>query len=128
MKGNTNTHSKFWIGDSIFNRGMNSNSESDVLGLIAYKKAIGNFVSIITGNDVKVTFHQKENSFTDGKTVTISAEMDTKNFDSTVGLALHEASHIKLTNFDVLTRILAEDYNSPIDVEYLTRVKKKYAF
>jgi len=40
-------------------------------------------------------------SYTDGKTVTISSNINEKNFDHVVGLALHEGSHIAYSDFEV---------------------------
>ena len=51
-----------------------------------------------------------------GKEVTISSKLDDKLFDSTVGLALHEGSHIKLSDFDFLRQL---DTNIP--AEYFNR-------
>jgi hypothetical protein len=71
--------------------------------LASHRRAIANFVSIVTGQSIPVKFSTKGDSYTDGKVVTISANItDPKEFDPAVGLALHEGSHIKLSNFDLL--------------------------
>lgn len=71
--------------------------------LASHRRAIANFVSIVTGQSIPVKFSTKGDSYTDGKAVTISANIaDPKEFDPAVGLALHEGSHIKLSNFDLL--------------------------
>ena len=44
-------------------------------------------------------------SFTDGKSVTISGTINEKNFDHVVGLALHEGSHIVYSDFDVFADV-----------------------
>ena len=49
--------------------------------------------------------NSKDESFTDGKKVTIGANIDDKKFDVAVGLALHEGSHIKLSDFNVLRNL-----------------------
>ena len=69
-------------------------------------KAIGNFVKIVSGNDVQVKYNNRDESYTDGKTVTISSKINGKSFDSTVGLALHEGSHVKLSDFKLLKSIM----------------------
>ena len=75
----------------------------DTIALAAYRRSIANFVNIVTGrNDIPVTFNDGNDSYTDGKKVVISSNIKEKNFDSTVGLALHEGSHIKLSDFDFL--------------------------
>jgi hypothetical protein len=71
--------------------------------LAAHRRAIANFVSIVTGQSIPVKFSTKGDSYTDGKVVTISANIaEPKEFDPAVGLALHEGSHIKLSNFTLL--------------------------
>ena len=69
-------------------------------------KAIGNFVKIVSGNDVSVKYNNRDESYTDGKTVTISSKVNGKSFDSTVGLALHEGSHVKLSDFTLLKKLI----------------------
>jgi len=79
----------------------------DYVKLAGYKRAIGNFVRIVTGKDnIPVVYSSGNDSYTDGTKVVISAKLDEKAFDSTVGLALHEGSHIALTNFNVLSNQL----------------------
>jgi hypothetical protein len=79
----------------------------DYIKLAGYKRAIANFVRIVTNKDnIPVVFSSGQDSYTDGTKVVISAKLDEKGFDSTVGLALHEGSHIALTNFNVLTNQL----------------------
>lgn len=95
MKQNTS----FWDGDLIQ---ANPENKKDPLVLAQYKKAISNFVNIVTGRgDISVKFHGRD-SYTDGKTVTIGSNLSERTFDPVVGLALHEGSHILLTDFDRL--------------------------
>ena len=78
----------------------------DTIALAAYRRSIANFVNIVTGrNDIPVTFSSGDDSYTDGKKVVISSNIKDKNFDSIVGLALHEGSHIKLSDFDFLKEL-----------------------
>jgi hypothetical protein len=71
--------------------------------MAAHRRAIANFVSIVTGKNIPVKFNTKGNSYTDGTTVVISSKVAEPNeFDPAVGLALHEGSHIKLSNFTLL--------------------------
>ena len=80
---------------------------NDLMKLMAYKKSISNFVSIVTGQPIPVTFNGRgDDSYTDGKSVVISAKMNDKEFDPVVGLALHEGSHIKLTDFEMLKTLM----------------------
>ncbi len=108
-----NNFSSFWLdsgwdnNSSIFDDvDENVKPKTDLVALSSYRRAIGNFVGIVTGDpDIKVTFNSSGDSYTDGKKVTISSKLDDKLFDSTVGLALHEGSHIKLSDFDFLKNL-----------------------
>jgi len=73
--------------------------------MAATLRAISNFVRIVTGENIPVKYNNKDESYTDGKTVVISGNIKDKDFDPTVGLALHEGSHCLLTDFDVLRRL-----------------------
>jgi hypothetical protein len=120
-----NTHSGFWLGDNWNNpRSMFEDVEFkpkvDLIALASYRRAVSNFVNIVTGKDIPVTFTTSGDSFTDGKSVTISAKLDETVFDSTVGLALHEGSHILLSEFDFLKNL---SFNCP--QEYFNRSDKK---
>ena len=101
-KNITNNYSSFWLDNgwdnntSIFDEDEPKKKGVDLVALASYRRAISNFVSIVTGeSDIKVTFKSNGDSYTDGKSVVISSKLDDKLFDSTVGLALHEGSHIK---------------------------------
>ena len=111
-------YSDFWFDD-------NSSIVDDVLGveepqkkqknyiqLAGHQRAIGNFVRIVSGKDIPVRFMTRGDSYTDGKTVTIGANISEKNFDQSVGLALHEGSHIAYSDFKALERAM---YSSWID-------------
>ena len=69
--------------------------------LASVRRAISNFVQIVTGKSIPVSFAQKSESCTDGKRVILSADVE-DNFDVSVGLALHEGSHIVLSDFGML--------------------------
>lgn len=98
--------SSFWMDDDTL-RSYDKGESIDSVKLMSYQRAIGNFVRILTKkDDIKVHFHTKSASRTDGKTVTISSKIDTGDFDTTVGLALHEASHCVLTDFKALPNYL----------------------
>ena len=78
----------------------------DHIQLAQYRRAISNFVNIVTGrSDIPVQFQSRDSSYTDGKRVMIGSKIDEKNFDPVVGLALHEGSHIKLSDFDFLRNL-----------------------
>ncbi len=111
---NSKHYSSFWLDDGWDKRNTSIFDEDeivqkpkvDVVALAGYRRAIANFVTIVTGDsDIKVNFTTAGNSYTDGKTVTISSKLDDKLFDSSVGLALHEGSHIKLSDFSFLKNL-----------------------
>jgi len=106
------TNSSYWLSDwdddDIVVDTMNDveKKSHDLYKLASAKKAIANFVNIVTNDDIKVTFNTRGNSYTDGKSVVIGANIvEPKDFDVAVGLALHEGSHIKLSNFQLLSDI-----------------------
>jgi hypothetical protein len=70
--------------------------------LASVRRAISNFVQIVTGKSIPVTFATKSESKTDGQKVILSADVE-DNFDVSVGLALHEGSHIVLSDFSLLS-------------------------
>ncbi|CAB4143544.1 hypothetical protein UFOVP449_215 [uncultured Caudovirales phage] len=91
--------------------------------LSSVRRAIANFVQIVTNKPVPVTFATKSDSKTDGQRVIISADVD-DNFDVSVGLALHEGSHIVLSDFTLLNEY--HSFKSAID--YSKSVIKQYVF
>ena len=119
---NKNNYSSFWLDNGWDNNSSIFDDEPvkkgvDLVALASYRRAISNFVSIVTGeSDIKVTFNTHGDSYTDGKSVVISSKLDDKLFDSAVGLALHEGSHIKLSDFDFLRNLQHE-----IPTEYYNR-------
>jgi len=119
----TSNYSSFWSDNDVRRTSIFDDEETkkgvDLVALASYRRAISNFVSIVTGkSDIKVTFNSHGDSYTDGKSVTISSKLDDKLFDSTVGLALHEGSHIKLSDFDFLKQI-----SNNIPQEYFKRAE-----
>ena len=118
-------YSSFWLDSSVFEDESNEltsveKKSNDLMKLMSYKRSIGNFVSIVTGKSIPVTFDGRgEDSYTDGKEVVISAKLDDKEFDPVVGLALHEGSHIALTDFNTLTSLRSGELPSTIDAQWL---------
>ena len=94
-----------WEDDDILVSSMDTleRKSHDIYKLAASKRAISNFVNIVTNQQIPVTFSTRGDSYTDGKSVVIGSNVvEPKDFDIAVGLALHEGSHIKLSNFNVL--------------------------
>lgn len=109
MQYNTHTNSSWWLGDNFFNSEEDvltgeivKDRTSELIKLAGYRRAISNFVNIVTGkSDIPIKF-QGNDSYTDGKSITLSASIKDTDFDPTVGLALHEGSHILLTDFNIM--------------------------
>ena len=125
--------SNYWLKDSIFEKKqsqffdepetLEKESRHDHFQLAQYQRAISNFVRIMTGrNDIVVRYNSKGENYTDGKTITLSPNIKEKEFDTAVGLALHEASHILHSDFDMLKKIMDENRR---DFTYAISERKK---
>ena len=105
----TKTHSSYWLSDwdndDIIVENLNDVEKKslDLYKLASAKRAISNFVNIVTNDSIPVIYNTRGDSYTDGKTVVIGAKVvEPQDFDVAVGLALHEGSHIKLSDFNLL--------------------------
>jgi hypothetical protein len=104
-----NNYTNFW-NDIQVNNGVVDDDfvkpKVDHIALAGYRRAIANFVNIVTNrSDIKVRYQKNGDSYTDGKTVTIGSKFVEMNFDHVVGLALHEGSHILLSDFNFLRQL-----------------------
>ncbi len=91
-----NAGTSFW-GKDIFKFDGGVEDKASLL------KGCSNFVEILTGRKIPVRYaFMSDESFTDGKEITISAKIIPENLDSHIGLALHEASHCVITDFQLL--------------------------
>ena len=112
----SNQRSSFWAGESFFDDEVDvltgEKRGTDVMALTSYRNSIANFVRIVTQQNVPVKFNTAGDSYTDGKSVTISAKLSDKDFDHAVGLALHEGSHVVKSDFGIVVEL---------DRQYLTR-------
>ena len=99
LKGNTGAD--FW-GKGLFRYDGSLMDKQNLL------KSVSNFVRILTGKNISVRYCEegKDESYTDGKSVTISGNIQPHCLDSTVGLALHEGSHIVKTDFKVIRNLM----------------------
>jgi hypothetical protein len=123
-------HSKFWLGENVTKK-LDTDSTLDLLKLSAYRRAISNFVYILTGKNIPVRFAEKSTSMTDGKVIYIGGELSKGEFDPTVGLSLHEAMHIVKSDFDMmktmwgkLPRSLTAAANGKINSDELGKLSK----
>lgn len=100
----------YWMGLRYFN-------DEDLLFLVQVQKGITNFVKILTGKNIPVQYATSGDSMTDGEVVYIASNIKEDTIDYTVGLALHEASHVLLTDFAFLNqengKLLEVKYNIP---------------
>lgn len=122
-KNHKSYYSDFWLDKSLFApvrvnaHGEAIDNKNDLIKLASYKRAIGNFVNIVTGKHIPVKFSNGDQSYTDGTTVVISSKLDDAEFDPAVGLALHEGSHIKLTDFTLLQKYFSSNSSNPTKIE-----------
>ena len=108
-----NTNSDFWTGNVTGSSDMwwrltdeEPKKGKDLVALAGYRRAIANFVNIVTNRtDISVVYNNSDHSFTDGGKVVLSGTMNEKNFDPSVGLALHEGSHIVHSDFELLREL-----------------------
>ena len=102
------TYSDYWLDDiEEFNSDFDDTDiksvDFDMIKLASSRRAISNFVQILTNKTIPVYFNNKDANLTDGKVVYLSSDIIQKeDFDPAVGLALHEGSHILLSDFDIL--------------------------
>ena len=121
--------SSFWMSDNYFTKDdfdpltgeeIIPEKRLDFIKLAAYRRTMANFVNIVTGENIPVKFNNND-SYTDGKTVTIAAKIEDKYNDSNVGLALHEGSHVKLSDFDLLKELYDH-----VPASIISKVAKKH--
>jgi len=124
------TNSSWWLGNDFFEEDRDiltgdivSDRTSELIKLAGYRRAISNFVNIVTGKSDIPVYFQGSDSYTDGKSINISASIKDKDFDSTVGLALHEGSHILMTDFEIMKDLNAGFH---IDPELVDTIYDKY--
>lgn len=103
----------FWLDSekysNFFDEQANTSGEGlvfsiDMVRLSSIRKAISNFVRILTRQNVPVYFNDVDaNVNFGGKVIYISAQVNNKHdFDVAVGQALHEGAHTLKTDFDVV--------------------------
>jgi hypothetical protein len=116
-------HSSFWLDDDTFIKDFSA-KDKDPIVLAKYQRLISNFVRILTKKSIPVEYKtSSDDSYTDSKKIVIGSSISEKTFDSVVGLALHEASHIKLTDFTILPNLISHirelGYEDMVDDVYM---------
>jgi hypothetical protein len=115
-------YSSYWF------KGIEDVKSFTLLDYHSIRSSITNFVKILTDrDDIKVDFYDGnlEGKVSDDsplqsrlyKKITITASINKDNIDSVVGLTLHESSHIKLTDFEFLDKVLYKKYYNETDIE-----------
>ena len=102
------TYSDYWLDDDYQDDSDEQSSVNfNLIKLAVSRRAVSNFVNILTGKSVPVYFTDDGDvNCTDGKSVYLSADiLDKADFDPAVGLALHEGSHVVLSDFDLVKSI-----------------------
>ena len=88
--------------NSIIDNDRQSEHTRQLIKLSSARRAIANYVSILTNKNIPVSFNDSNINCTDGTQVYLSSDINKKdNFDVAVGLALHEASHVKYSDFEL---------------------------
>ena len=94
------------LNTDVDNKECISDNTTRVIRLSAARRAVANYVSILTNQIVPVVFNDHAVNCTDGKVVYISSDITKKDkFDVTIGLALHEGSHIKYSDFELFKTV-----------------------
>lgn len=116
----------YWLKGNLFDKKESmfhdeygfKEDKHDFFALAQYQRAVANFVHIMTGDPtIPVKYNNNGQNMTDGKTVHLSASITEKDFDSNVGLALHESSHIIYTDMQKFQNAVSKlTYNS---IDYL---------
>lgn len=86
------------VKDLFINKFKFDGSTTDKVELLTICRKFAKFVSPKV-NSVRYCTHG-DSSYTDGKDIVISSEVLPTTYDSTIGLVLHESSHVAITDFD----------------------------
>ncbi len=107
-------YSDFWLEKERYSDYIDPRPENldeafsiDLIQLASVRRIISNYVDILTGTSVPVFFKAIGESYNvGGKEIYITTAIrKRKDFDQAVGLALHEAAHTLLTDFDLANTI-----------------------
>ena len=121
------TYSDYWLDDDYQDDIDDSSSVNfNLIKLAVARRAVSNFVNILTGKSVPVYFTDDgDANCTDGRTVYLSADiLDKSDFDPAVGLALHEGSHVVLSDFDLVKSIWTKVPREVYDLSVPLQVSK----
>ena len=122
-------YSDYWLDDDdIYQDDIDAGSSVNfnLIKLAVARRAVSNFVNILTGKSIPVYFSSEgKDNCTDGKTVYLSADiLEKSDFDPAVGLALHEGSHVILSDFDLVKTLWTKVDRSLYDLAQPLQVSK----
>lgn len=125
-------YSSFWMGDDVRSSAVGySGDKAKLIKLTNYRRAITNFVKLVCKKDIPVLWHAGS-SCTNSSVIYLTTDIKEKNFDVVVGLALHEAAHIVLTDFELCKyaiQMTEEDFvihqrdrKVPVEIGYFNQI------
>ena len=122
-------YSDYWLDDDdIYQDDIDAGSSVNfnLIKLAVARRAVSNFVNILTGKSIPIYFSSEgKDNCTDGKTVYLSADiLEKSDFDPAVGLALHEGSHVILSDFDLVKTLWTKVDRSLYDLAQPLQVSK----
>ena len=122
-------YSDYWLDDDDIYQDdidVGSSVNFNLIKLAVARRAVSNFVNILTDKSVPVYFSSEgKDNCTDGKTVYLSADiLEKSDFDPAVGLALHEGSHVVLSDFDLIKTLWTKIDRSLYDLAQPLQVSK----
>ena len=96
---------EFWLDlEKENSKAKITGQNASTVKLAKLSNAMSNFATIINNKTIPCSIAtSNSSSFTDGQTITVSADISNPlKYNVACGLVLHEASHIKLSDFDLL--------------------------
>lgn len=91
----SHSHAGYWLSDQYKEAVVGS--DQWIRNLAAIRRSIADYVMIATGKKIPVHFSSGMQSYTDGQEVVIAASDKAEDVDVMCGTALHESSHILLS-------------------------------
>ena len=139
-KAKEEQYSKYWINQDLWDdldsdldidtkdakSEKNEQTLARLMRLAGLRRAVGNFVQIMTEQNIPVHFSNGKQSSTanQNQAVIIAADEDPRKFDVTVGLSLHESAHILLSDkhLPMVVSRVADDMNVGVmtQITYIT--------
>jgi len=117
--------SDFWLSDRTKEK-LDEERELSAIELAQAKRSISDFVRIMTRESIPVEYQTEDegqdHSYTDGEKVVIGADVR-EGFDATVGVALHEASHIVNSDFEMLEKFDVDGKSDLVPQEFVDKIE-----